>query len=70
MPATTDLDTSDVVTVSVSIPVSAQSFLTFDNINNKLEISELQDELNATIPIGQYVVDIALSDGVGGSASY
>ena len=56
--------------MTVAIQTEAQSFLTFDSINNKLEISDLQDELSTTIPIGQYVVDIALSDGVGGSAAY
>ena len=70
LPATTDLDTNDVVTVTVSIPVSAQSFLTFDNTTNKLEISELQDELNTAIPINQYVVGIILNDGNDGSTSY
>ena len=70
LPATTDLDTNDVVTVTATIPVSAQGFLTFDNITNKLEISELQDELNTAIPINTYVVDITLSDGNGGSTSY
>ena len=70
LPATTDLDTNDVVTVTANIPVSAQGFLTFDNTTNKLEISELQDELNTAIPIGQYVVGIDLSDGYGGSTSY
>ena len=36
LPATSDLDTNDVVTVSANIPVSAQGFLTFDNTFNKL----------------------------------
>ena len=69
LPAATDLDTNDVITVSANIPPSASSFLTFDSINKKLEILELQDELNTAIPIGTYVVSIDLSDGYGGSAS-
>ena len=70
LPASTDLDTIDVVTVTATIPSSASTFLTFDDTDKKLEISDLQDEDNTAIPIGQYVVDIALDDGNGGSASY
>ena len=55
--------------MTVSIPTEASSFLTFDASTNKLEIAELHDPDNTTIPIGSYVVDIVLSDGNGGTTS-
>ena len=70
LPATTNFVTNGAVTISVSIPDSASSFLAFNDTDKKLEISDLQDEDNTAIPTGQYVVDIALDDGNGGSASY
>ena len=70
LPATSDLDTNDVVTVSANIPAPAQSFLTFDSTLNNIQISELQDESNTAIPIGTYVIGITLDDGNGGSASF
>ena len=69
LPATSDPDAADVVTVTVTIPTEASSFLTFDASTNKLEIAELHDPDNTTIPIGSYVVDIVLSDGNGGTTS-
>ena len=70
LPATTDLDTNDVVTVTVTIPASVQSFLTFDDNNNELRIDNLEEELNIAIPLGSHVVNIDLNDENGGSASY
>ena len=67
LPSTTDLD-SDTVSVTVTIPSSASSFLTF--ASNELKIDNLQDELNTAIPLGSYNIDINLNDGVGGSTSY
>lgn len=66
LPATNDPD-GDSVSISVTIPSSA-SFLVFSD--NELKISNLQDESNTAIPVGQYIVDVALDDGNEGSAAY
>ena len=70
LPATSDLDTQDIVSETVNIPAAASAFLTFDTASRELRIDNLEDELNDIIPIGSYQVDIALDDGNGGSASY
>ena len=56
--------------MEVLIPSSASSFLTFDDTDKKLEISDLQDEENTTIPIGLYVVQIYLGSVNSGIAFY
>ena len=67
MPATTDLDTLDVVTISVT---GLPSFMTYDGASKELKIDRLEDELNTYIPISNYFVSVTLNDDQGGSTLY